>query len=294
MFFEVTVRNEGNEKNPKKKERKNSKAHQLPPRLPERRPHHGLRQTPRVLLDQRQQVVGDPGPAGGRGAARAPPLLVLRRGCWLRRRRWCRCRPVADERDVRPRLVEGRGGLCVRGLPLEESQPGVDGVEEAAEGRAAEGRGRGRRWNRGIIIGHRRRQRGGSRCRSCCCCCGCGRHRSRERRTLPDLRRLSGVQARVKVKGREKEYRRGCTGEFSFSPTAEARFENSVCCRSELQRAKRKKRELHCFCSLPFPSLPFFFFSLSFVLKWPPPLPRAPLPRRRPLSACSWSSVREA
>ena len=67
MFFEVAVRNEGNEKNPKKKERKNSKAHQLPPRLPERRPHHGLRQTPRVLLDQRQQVVGDPGPAGGRG-----------------------------------------------------------------------------------------------------------------------------------------------------------------------------------------------------------------------------------
>ena len=173
MFFEVAVRNEGNEKNPKKKERKNSKAHQLPPRLPERRPHHGLRQTPRVLLDQRQQVVGDPGPAGGRGAARAPPLLVLRRGCWLRRRCWCRCRPVADERDVRPRLVEGRGGLCVRGLPLEESQPGVDGVEEAAEGRPAEGRGRGRRWNRGIIIGHRRRQRGVSRCRSCCCWCGC-------------------------------------------------------------------------------------------------------------------------
>ena len=164
-------------------------SHQLPPRLPERSPHHRLRKPSRVLLDQRQQVVGDPGPAGGRGAAgAAPPLRLVLRGRLRRRRRRCsRSCSVADERDVRPRLVEGRGGLGFRGLPLEEPQPGVDGVEEAAEGGAAERRtrGRGRRGNRGISV-DRRRQREcrqfwrRSHCRRCCFCC-CGLHRSRER-----------------------------------------------------------------------------------------------------------------
>ena len=116
------------------------------------------------------------------------------RCCRRRRRRRHRSRSVPDERDVRPRLVEGRGGLGFRGLPLEEPQPGVDGVEEAAEGGAAEvrrrrrRRRRGRTGNRGIAIDRRRQRerrrqfwRRRSHCGRCCCCCCGGRHRSGEK-----------------------------------------------------------------------------------------------------------------
>ena len=99
----------------------------------------------------------------------------------------------------------------------------------------------------------------------------------------------AGTRRRAKLPSREggerKETRKSTS--FLFRRQTRESFELFRSSRLSIRKKGKKNTQLLLLC------LPFPFSSLFSNQKWPPPQPRAPRPRRRPSSACSWSLVRD-